>query len=797
MDGHKVSEHTVFLAALLIVGFSLFSVLPGCKGDTGPAGVAAAPASFETADCNSCHHLNNLPLTSASPIFTDGLGGEDKTVTTGGTTTLAPNLGKLPQGETAIAFSWTLVGGLTATLASASTQTVTVFMPAAPDYKSELISNLKMPDRTMIVPVTFFALEEAENAIIQVTVFTDAGKSYYDQVLLADEAAEAALAPFASVNTGLPTVPVNVPVLLQGKGAGGQAWSLTPAAGSSAALSDSGTRYPFFTPDAAGQYVVSESASGATITLYAGTWRGEISGTDDSENPIPDTACTACHNDTIATDNFTPWKTSGHAHIFSKNLENGGHYGPDCFPCHTVGFALAAVNNGFDDQTDYSTFISDASMFSSSSDTSRYQRMWSTYPQLAKLTNVQCEHCHGPQVESAGGGFIASHGTSTTSPGLEGPRTSLAADVCGSCHGEPLRHGRFQQWQESGHANFDLAIERGVGYTSETSGIPTGFVNRTCGGCHSAQGFMVYLNQLRNGLASRTIPTIPLTPDTVQPQTCATCHDPHAEGTKSGSDNAATVRVTGDTPMLPGGFAATGVGRGAMCIVCHNSRNGEKSSGAGNPGLHQDGDPQWNTLTSYSAPHEACQGDVLMGKNAYFVGNGDMRSPHSNITDTCTTCHMELTPPPPLLSYNLSGTNHTFLASPEICVQCHGINQAIASNLQEAVTAELDLLRSAIEDQIISHYTNTIALPIDQIVDLGARGAINIISKGTATTLSLNSAPGVRISDLGSDTLAKALWNFYLMDTDGSFGIHNPDFAFLVISESRFQVNSIPEPDID
>ena len=224
-----------------------------------------------------------------------------------------------------------------------------------------------------------------------------------------------------------------------------------------------------------------------------------------------------------------------------------------------------------------------------------------------------------------------------------------------------------------------------------------GQVSTGCGSCHSAQGFLVYLNQLQNGLASRTIPAIPLTPDTVQPQTCATCHDPHAVGASSGGDNTATVRVTDNTPMLPGGFAATGVGRGAVCIVCHNSRNGEKSAGSGNPGLHQDGDPQWNTLTSYSAPHEACQGDVLMGKNAYFVGNGDMRSPHSLITDTCATCHMELTPPPPLLSYNLSGTNHTFRASPEICIQCHGINQAIASNLQEAVTAELELLRGAIE----------------------------------------------------------------------------------------------------
>lgn len=797
MDKHTGSEKTFILFALVIGACSLLSPLPGCKGDTGPAGPPGGSATFEAADCNSCHHLNNLPATSSTPVFTDGLAGDDKTVATGSSTTLAPDLAKVPDGETATSFSWSVISGLTATLAGAGAQTVTVFMPAAPDYKQELIDNLEMPDRTMIVPVTFFALEEAANALVQLIVFTDAGNAYYDLVLVGDEAAEAALAPFASVNAGLPTVPVNVPVLLQGKSADSHSWSLTPAGGSSAALSDGSSRYPFFTPDSAGQYIVSESATGSTLTIYAGTWRGEISGTDDDDIPQPDSACTGCHNNTIATDNFTPWATTGHAHIFSQNLEAGGHYGPDCFPCHTVGFNLGATNNGFDDQADYTAFINDSSMFSSSADATRYQRMWSTYPQLARLTNVQCEQCHGPQAASAGTGFIESHGTSTTLPGREGPRTSLASDVCGSCHGEPLRHGRYQQWLDSGHANFDLAIERAVSYTTSTSGIPTGQVSTGCGGCHSAQGFLVYLNQLQSGVASRTISAIPLTPDTVQPQTCATCHDPHAVGASSGDTNTATVRVTDNTPMLPGGFAATGVGRGAVCIVCHNSRNGEKSSGSGNPGLHQDGDPQWNTLTSYSAPHTACQGDVLMGKNAYFVGNGDMRSPHSLITDTCTACHMELTPPPPLLSYNLSGTNHTFRASQEICVQCHGLNEAVASNLQEAVTAELELLRDAIVDQIVSHYTNTVSLPIDEVVDLGERGTINIISQGTPTTLSLNSAPGVRINDLGTDTLAKALWNFYLMEEDGSFGIHNPDFAFLVLSVTRFQVNSIPEPDND
>jgi hypothetical protein len=104
------------------------------------------------------------------------------------------------------------------------------------------------------------------------------------------------------------------------------------------------------------------------------------------------------------------------------------------------------------------------------------------------------------------------------------------------------------------------------------------------------------------------------------------------------------------------------------------------------------------------------------------------------------------------------------------------------------------LLEESIKEAIVSHYTNTVALPIDEIVNLGSRGTINIVSRGTTTTLSLNSAAGVKVGDIGTDALAKALWNFYLIEQDQSFGIHNPDFTFLVLGESKFQADRLREP---
>jgi hypothetical protein len=53
--------------------------------------------------------------------------------------------------------------------------------------------------------------------------------------------------------------------------------------------------------------------------------------------------------------------------------------------------------------------------------------------------------------------------------------------------------------------------------------------------------------------------------------------------------------------------------------------------------------------------------------------------------------------------------------------------------------------------------------------------------------------PGLSVSALGTDNLAKAIWNFYLIEQDQSFGVHNPDFTFAVLGASQFAVDSIPD----
>jgi hypothetical protein len=382
---------------------------------------------------------------------------------------------------------------------------------------------------------------------------------------------------------------------------------------------------------------------------------------------------------------------------------------------------------------------------------------------------------------------------------------SLAATNCAQCHGEPLRHGRYQQWQLSGHANYELAIDEG------TSG--------SCSRCHTANGFLTWLPILLDD-DPNTDPlaniTVSWTIDQVHPQTCPTCHDPHNPGSTTGDPANTTVRISGDTPPLIAGFTATGVGKGAICMTCHNTRRGLRN------------DAVFPTLTGSDisrAPHPGAQTDVVMGQNAFLVPVGT-RGWHSNktafsvVADTCVTCHMEKTPPPPDLSYNLSGTNHTFFARKTICTECH--NNKTAEQVQGPVTASLETLKADLEVAIV----DAMALEIAQgnTIDLNKLGTVTDVSQITSleftegsgqqailVTLSGGAPIGPvslstvlvrdgtltslgRLYERSDPALPKAGWNYLLLEADGSLGVHNPEFSLQILDASIAAVEAIPEP---
>ena len=686
-------------------------------------------------------------------------------------------------GSTISSVAWSQTYGVDAALSGADTSMVTAMLGAEDDYRAHLIHVLEEPpigtdqlppnvpppsdefygglqNRWQVVGVNPFSLEEGALVELHVMVTTDSGS--YE----AEYAVHTTLR--WKVSSGLSNIPTNIPVLLHGKEQASYDWALTAPGGSSAALTDATGQSPDFTPDMVGMYAVTvtdeETMEAVTLNIYAGTWRGIITGENADGNPTVEGSCTGCHGDTVAA-----WAETGHAEIFKNTLNTNTHYGESCFACHTVGFDPDADNGGIDEASDYQAFL-DSGLINSG-DPTAYAQVLTNFPETAKHTNIQCENCHGPQDSEA-------H--------MQGVRGGISSDTCATCHGEPLRHARFQQWQLSKHANYEVAVDE------SQSG--------TCAKCHTGNGFLAWLPVLigtEEGDVNDPV-EVTWTEDEAHPQTCVTCHNPHAAGDVSGNDNNATVWISGDTPELLAGFTAMDVGRGAICMTCHNTRRGLRN------------DSTWDeTSDKDRAPHLGAQTDILMGENVYMMEVGE-RGYHAQLDDSCATCHMEETPPPPDLAYNLGGTNHTFYASNDICANCHTVITA------EDVQGPVEMMLTEIHHQLNEGWEmvadgalaggNTIDLDGDATIEdaseimavvfsetRGRQALIFTLSDsmeygpygvGNISVVPTEGEP-YDIWTIAPDNLLKSGWNFLLVEADGSLGVHNPDFAEEVLETTE------------
>jgi hypothetical protein len=696
----------------------------------------------------------------------------------------------ISDGSTFQSITWKQIGGVPVTLTGSSTDTVSFTLPSRNAFKIQLVEVLEelpisvadfpahvpepaefmggLQDRWGIVAIAPHAMEEAAAIKFELTVVTTSGT--YKLPAEVD-----AHLPWPHA-TGLRNVPLNTPVLLNGKSQKAYNWAMIKPTGSNAALMEPATRNPEFVPDVAGTYeiTVTDEATNKPVTLnvYAGNWRGMIAGQDSAGLPVVEQSCTSCHTKTGPLDKFTPWTKSGHAEIFIQNVNTpGGHYAESCVSCHTVGYDKGALNAGIDEAQGWQAFVDSGLL--THADPLNWTKILTQFPAVAKMANIQCENCHGPQDSAA-------------HMKADGSRISLSSDLCGTCHGEPARHGRFQQWQLSKHANYELAREEGT--------------NPSCSKCHSSQGFIAWQ---KNKFSSANL-NVTWTTEEVHPATCATCHDPHDVGTTSGNANTnSRVRVSGTTPKLDAGFTVNNAGTAAICMTCHNSRRGIRN------------DSNFNIADASRATHLGPQTDVLMGENMYFATTGK-RGFHAMIKDSCVTCHMESTEPPAALSYNKGGTNHAFFASKTICSKCH--ESITAESVQGPIEAKMEALKEEIEAAILLSMKNQIRA--GNAIDLGGKKTIrgvNEISavefieshgrqgitatlsdKSTVADLSLQTVkvvrPGgsaVELYAVTDPAVAKAGWNYFMAHSDGSHGVHNPGFIGSALDVSLFAVKNV------
>lgn len=353
----------------------------------------------------------------------------------------------------------------------------------------------------------------------------------------------------------------------------------------------------------------------------------------------------------------------------------------------------------------------------------------------------------------------------------------LSIMLVGSLAVLALAASPFEEWEMSGHANEELAIE-------EATVEHRGAFAAHCARCHAQQGYALYAEQLRNGdtgflkgpdgqnADEAFLTELGLTEASVEPITCTACHQ----------EGNFRLRFDGSTPMLPSGFAANGVGAGAVCMTCHNTRNGLMVWDAADAGSH-------------SAPHHSAQADVIMGQNAFFVDNSvDLASPHASfVGDSCATCHLQL------------GTEgHAFEVGEAICASCHGEGYEamyVAESFENLLDSLLEAIGTAAlakSDQIATmnlwdpetdgfaegEVDGTSFVAMDEILSVHGQMTFKFVDgDGNAFYSELRDIKDAdgEVVYATTDPVVRATWNYLLVYFDGSEGIHNPDYQRDVI----------------
>ena len=255
-----------------------------------------------------------------------------------------------------------------------------------------------------------------------------------------------------------------------------------------------------------------------------------------------------------------------------------------------------------------------------------------------------------------------------------------------------------------------------------------------CAGCHTSQGF---LDRLATGAINASMDV-----EEPLPQNCYTCHQIHQ--TYTGADWALTAQEP--VTLWVGGETAD-VGTGNQCLNCHQPR-------VPSPPLPEVGDEGMLTITSTRyGPHHGAQGAMFNGIGAYKIGDGYANSSHTElVANACVSCHMAS------VSGGKESGGHTFRVESEegelnfnACNQCHTEEDALA-NLVASTQEGIDVLLEELGTKL---------------QDIGIMNASGRSIPGTYSSLQVG-----------------ALWNYKYVEEDNSKGVHNANFARVLLENT-------------
>jgi len=354
-------------------------------------------------------------------------------------------------------------------------------------------------------------------------------------------------------------------------------------------------------------------------------------------------------------------------------------------------------------------------------------------PQLA---GVQCENCHGP---------AANHAANPDDPTVR-PRVEVASQVCGGCHNGPW-HPTFDEWTHSAHSlatnflitNFTAANEARI----TNLNLNTAREINHCGRCHSGPVRESLLDGTPLPVGDANIGIV-----------CSTCHDPH-QTNRNPAQLRNPLTSTNDYFMpANGNFAKLYNPKASICAQCHNH------AGA-----------SWTN--NECAPHSSLQYNMFLASIGELdPSNAIPANSHALITNQCIGCHMQTTA---FVSTNQPAvTGHSFKVDTYgVCVGCHNVPESFFPII-------IGILQEGFEYEWVGGVTNllntwaaTKAPPA-----LWAKYGDRSWEYTTPGNLSPGGpGPDAQEQLLIPENIRKARFNLYVVQNDGSIGIHNPEYA--------------------
>jgi hypothetical protein len=368
-------------------------------------------------------------------------------------------------------------------------------------------------------------------------------------------------------------------------------------------------------------------------------------------------------------------------------------------------------------------------------------------PQLA---GVQCENCHGPAADHA----------ANPDDLARVPRVEIASPLCGGCH-TGYRYPTFEEWNQSAHAPVTAAVAPSLrsGYES---------VLKSCGYCHSGAVRLAGVNGAR---------ALPSGPEAAAVGiSCVVCHDPHQK-TLNGAqlrNPVASTNFFSYGPAATNSFAAQYDPQVNLCAQCHNARGA-----------------QWTDTAS--PPHRSPQYNILLGNVGVTASNLVVKqSAHRTaVAGQCSECHVQQIPTSAPSAVSPNYTGHDFMPRLTICSRCHAddpverlttIQEFIQTGIASA-KALLDQWATTRADGVLRTKYGALAWEYTAAGRLSnPLGKPDIVGPSTAEQAMI------------PDAVKQARFNVYLVEHDGSYGVHNAAYAFHLLQVAEAKVRPLLSP---